>query len=130
MLSEGLYSVTTFRFCESKILRVKQKLPHGFFACGILLGGFVQSKILRGSQKLPRGQFAARHLAGRFPAQGKIRHVKQIAFAICSSGNLDGDFAPHTLESAFAGKCSLVRSANSMAVGHERTSVPAYRGIV
>ena len=71
MLSEGLYSVTTFRFCESKFLRVKQKLPHGIFACGILLGGFVQSKILRGSQICPVGNFLRDILLDAFPPRAR-----------------------------------------------------------
>ena len=45
----------------------------------------------------------------------ELSFVKQIAFAIYLTGVLDGDFAPHTLKSAFASKCSLVRCAHSMA---------------
>ena len=39
--------------------------------------------------------------------QGKIRHVKHIAPATCLTGVLDGDFAPHTLEFASTGRCSV-----------------------
>lgn len=59
---------------------------------------FCESKFLRGSQNLPHRHFVARQLAGRSFVQGKIRHVKQIAFAIYLTGVLDGDFAPNTLE--------------------------------
>ena len=46
-----------------------------------------------------------------------------------SPGNLDGDFAPHTLESAFVSKYSLVRCAHSMAMNdHDKDNRDSLRG--
>ena len=64
--------------------------------------------------------------------KGKIRHVKQIAIAIDLTGVLDGDYAPHTLESASASGCAVgsLRSQHGRWTAMIKATVTAYRGIV
>ena len=82
--------------------------------------------------KIAPWQFCSRKLAGRSFAQGKIRHVKQIAIAIYLTGVLDGDYAPHTLESASASGCAVgsLRSQHGRWTAMIKATVTAYRGIV